>query len=141
MSQPIRRRIEALEQAAADNGEKIDFSGLTDIEFEVYRTAITELQAKAITPKEAADLCALATGGVQFPFPIRSEPSFGRPSYLRVLIGGEVRYQRWHGWPGYRPLGWERYLYVGPDGALMRVDGTAVFPATLHDRTAVGITT
>ncbi|WP_295449621.1 hypothetical protein [uncultured Thiodictyon sp.] len=137
MIQPIRRRIERLEKTAPVT-EKIDFSSLTDIELEVYRSACTDVGASAITPDEAAELCGLATAGVPCPYPLRGEPS-AHPHRLRVLIGGKVLLLRWFGFPGHRPLGWERYLYVGPDGALMRVGGTAVFPVTKNDRTAVGI--
>ena len=125
MSEPIRRRIERLEQSAPEVKATVDFSGLTDTGFEVYRSAISDLQATAITPKEAANLCALATGGIPFPYPLRREPSFSHPPHLRVLVAGKVRYQRWFGNPGYRPLGWERYLFVAPDGELRRTDGSA----------------
>lgn len=107
MSKPIKRRIEALEQAAPDSAYKPDFSGLTDIELEVYRSACTDVGASAITPDAAAEVCGLATAGVPVPYPIRSEPS-AHPHRLRVLIGGKVSRLGWFGFPGHRPIGWER---------------------------------
>ncbi len=118
-----------MERAALPPVAPPDWSALTAVEFEVHRAPYTELAAGAITAKEAGDLCALVATGAPFPYPMRREPCFGHPPRLRVLIGGTVRRQRWHGWPGYRPLGWERYLHVGADGALLRLDGTAVFAA------------
>ncbi len=127
LGKPIDRRIEALEQAAPDSAYKPDFSGLTDIELEVYRSACTDVGASAITPDEAAEVCGLATAGVPLPYPIHGEPS-SHPQYLRVLIGGKISRLRWFGFPGHRRVGWERYLYVGPEGTLMRTDGIAVYP-------------
>jgi hypothetical protein len=129
MGEPLRKRVERLELRVSPPSQRIDLSALTDVEFEVYQAAVTERLAMAITAKESANLCALATMGASFPYPIRSEPSFDHPPYLRVLIGGTVAWLRWYGWPGYRPLGWELYLHVGADGALLRTDGTAVFAA------------
>jgi hypothetical protein len=125
----LRTRIEALETKDGEGGRpQIDLSGVSDIEIEVYRSACTEVSASAITAAEAAELCGLATAGVLHPYPLRGEPSFSLPRRLHVLIGGTISRVRWFGFPGHRPLGWERYLYVGPAGELRRTNGAAVYP-------------
>ncbi|WP_295446497.1 hypothetical protein [uncultured Thiodictyon sp.] len=127
MSKPIRRRIEDLEQSAPAGTSKIDFSGLTDDEREVCRFVCTEFGESTVTAGEWAELAELAAEGLPFPYPIRGEPA-AHNHRLRVLIDGKISRLRWFGFPGHRPRGCEQYLYVGPDGALMRTGGTAVYP-------------
>ena len=119
MGATVKTRIEALERHQAAKPALPDLSGLPHVEFEMLTSVLDLLRHRWLTAQEAEEMLRHET---VFPYPIHRKAGILRPPYIRVLIGSELVWLPWHGWPGQAPLGWERYFVVGADGTLRRRD-------------------
>jgi len=113
MGATVKARIEVLERHQAATPALPDLSGLSHVEFEMLRSVLDLLKHRWLTAQEAEEMLRHET---VFPYPIHRKASIGRPPYIRVLIGSQLVWLPWYGWPGTCPEGYSPWCHVGSDG-------------------------